>query len=119
MTTMKTKDCVEPREGRQGDVILRRSRDATQAGQATPADGLLLAAGSRAEHRLHGESVILRPDAEDGTTIFASIEAAEPFELRHTDKPGSRHETIRFAPGVWVVSKVRELRGDEVVAVQD
>ncbi len=106
-------------EGRQGDVILRRVADAKQVGVTAPPDGVLLAAGSRAEHRLHGESIILSPEARDGTTVFARIEATWPFELRHTDVPGARHEPIHFSPGVWLASKVRELRGDEVVAVQD
>lgn len=114
-----TENYGERVEGRQGDVILRRVGDATRSGTATPAGGLLLAAGSRADHRLYGESVVLSQETRDGTTVFARIEATRAFDLRHTDEPGSRHAPIRFDAGVWVASKVRELRGDDVVAVQD
>lgn len=114
-----TENYGERVEGRQGDVILRRVGDATRSGTATPAGGLLLAAGSRADHRLYGESVVLSQETRDGTTVFARIEATRAFDLRHTDELKSRHAPIRFASGVWVASKVRELRGDDVVAVQD
>lgn len=114
-----TENYGERVEGRQGDVILRRVGDATRSGTATPAGGLLLAAGSRADHRLYGESVVLSQETRDGTTVFARIEATRAFDLRHTDEPDSRHKPIRFADGAWEVSLVRELRGEEIVAVKD
>lgn len=95
---------------RQGDLILRPTPGAPQRGDDTGPAGRMIAAGRHGEHRMIAPSLLIEGDA---------VHLAEGGLLVHTDLPTCRHRAVQFPPGVWRLTIERELRGGEVVNVQD
>jgi fatty acid/phospholipid biosynthesis enzyme len=111
--TAKPVEAVGSEIGHQGDVNF------TQARQLKPADREALKA-------VNGEVRAVVSAGRYGSHVmigkFTPVKdglAVEDATLYHTDVPNSRHDAVKFGPGVWTFWPHAEVLGGDVIQQKD